>query len=86
MKTITGNIISFRNRIDSIHVDIEESNLFNCLSVLSEFPEESTDLLIDLLHKSNGAFNYWALNSIVENLRLNGVSERRLSNLKGFIN
>ena len=31
MKTITGNIISFRNRIDSIHVDIEESNLFNCL-------------------------------------------------------
>lgn len=58
----------------------------NKSSVLSEFPEESTDLLIDLLHKSNGAFNYWALNSIVENLRLNGVSERRLSNLKGFIN
>ena len=58
----------------------------NKSSVLSEFPEESTDLLIDLLHKSNGAFNYWALNSIVENLRLNGVSERKLSNLKGFIN
>lgn len=29
MKTITGSIISFRNRIDSIQVDIEESNLFN---------------------------------------------------------
>lgn len=54
--------------------------------VLFYYPEETADLLIYLLNKANCNTYYWTLNEIVEELRLNGVSERKLSNLKGFIN
>ena len=69
------------------HININSFLIkLNKSSVLSDFPEESADLLVNLLNKANGNTYYWTLDEIVDKLRLKGVSERKISNLKELIN